>query len=75
MSPIPQLAFKIKNYKCFGDQLTGFEVLCPMNLIVGRNNSGKSSLLELVEYLTSPKDLSSLAHQGKRPEVVTLIDP
>ncbi|WP_144394822.1 ATP-dependent nuclease [Pleionea sediminis] len=41
---------KARNYKCFEDE-TGFEKFCRVNLIVGRNNAGKSSLLDLIECL------------------------
>lgn len=42
-----ELGIKIKNYKCF-DEETGFDTIRRVNLIIGRNNSGKSSLLDLV---------------------------
>lgn len=47
-----ELAVKIENYKCF-KQETGFERILKVNLIVGRNNAGKSSLLDLIEAITS----------------------
>lgn len=43
-----ELAIKAKNYKCFRDE-TGFDCLRRVNLIIGRNNAGKSSLLDLIE--------------------------
>ena len=46
---------KIKNYKCFGENEQGFEQILPINIIVGKNNSGKSTLLELVEHLITEK--------------------
>jgi len=62
---------KIRNYKCFGEAGAGFEELKPVNLIIGRNNSGKSSLIELAEYLTRPRDIRAFAHSGNTvPEVV-----
>ncbi|MCY9855320.1 ATP-dependent nuclease [Vibrio mediterranei] len=47
-----QLEIKVKNYKCFKEP-TGFERIQRVNLIIGRNNSGKSSLLDLIEAVTS----------------------
>ena len=51
---------KIKNYRLFKD----FEIpaLANVNLIVGENNSGKSSLLEAIHLLTSDDVRSSLFH-------------
>ncbi|MFA7326777.1 MAG: AAA family ATPase [Candidatus Kapaibacterium sp.] len=43
---------KLINYKCFDDSGQGFEKIMPINVIIGKNNSGKSSLIELVEYLS-----------------------
>lgn len=45
-------SIKVENYKCFKDE-AGFDVILRVNLIIGKNNSGKSSLLDLVEYVTS----------------------
>ncbi|CAN5326350.1 hypothetical protein BH11BAC5_BH11BAC5_12470 [soil metagenome] len=43
-------ALKVKNYKCFGDVPQGFERICPVNIIIGKNNAGKSSLIDLIEF-------------------------
>jgi predicted ATP-dependent endonuclease of OLD family len=45
------ISLKIVNHKCFGTTPQGFDNIFPINVIVGRNNSGKSSLLELVEAI------------------------
>ncbi|MDM7860557.1 AAA family ATPase [Alteromonas sp. ASW11-36] len=47
-----QLAVKVKGYKCFHDE-AGFDSIQRVNLIIGRNNSGKSSLLDLIDKVTS----------------------
>lgn len=47
-----KLAVKIKNYKCFKDE-TGFDTIRRVNLIIGRNNVGKSSLLDVIEIVAS----------------------
>lgn len=41
------------NYRCFGypDKPAGFSVIKPINLIIGKNNSGKSHLLQLVKWM------------------------
>jgi len=41
----------IHNYKCFGEEGGGFDKICPINVIIGKNNSGKSSLLDLIKFL------------------------
>ncbi len=46
-----KLAIRVKNYKCFKGE-TGFDDLQRVNIIIGRNNSGKSSLLDLIEIVT-----------------------
>jgi putative ATP-dependent endonuclease of OLD family len=43
------LQLKIKNYKCFGEVPQGFEQILPINIIIGKNNAGKSSILDMVK--------------------------
>ena len=40
-----------KGHGCFKEDWGGFEIIKPINVIIGRNNSGKSHLLDLVEAL------------------------
>ena len=40
-----------KGYSCFKKGWAGFDTIKPINVIIGRNNSGKSHLLDLVEAL------------------------
>jgi putative ATP-dependent endonuclease of the OLD family len=64
--PLNAVSLKVKNYKCFGDAPQGFEVIKPINVLIGRNNSGKSSLLDLIEHATSPKKFEqSSKYKGK----------
>jgi putative ATP-dependent endonuclease of the OLD family len=44
-------SIKVKNYKCFHDKLEGFEKILPINIIIGKNNSGKSTLIDLIENI------------------------
>jgi len=70
MNDLDKISIKVKNYKCFGDEESGFDKLCPINVIVGRNNAGKSTLLELIEYLVnSPTTFMQQGHRGFEPEV------
>lgn len=62
---------KAKNLKCFGEELQGYERLEKVNVIIGRNNSGKSTLIDLIEYAIKPNDeqLRALGHKNAAPEV------
>ena len=40
---------KISNYKCFNEPI-GFEEIKPINVIIGKNNIGKSSLIDMIEF-------------------------
>ena len=44
-----------KGYSCFKKDWAGFDTIKPVNVIIGRNNSGKSHLLDLVEALCDGK--------------------
>lgn len=43
---------KIRSFSCFKNNWAGFDEFKPITLIIGRNNTGKSHLLDLVELLT-----------------------
>jgi len=43
---------KIKNYKCFRSEFAGFDEIKPINIIIGRNNSGKSSLIDMLDFIS-----------------------
>lgn len=44
-----------KVHSCFKKDWAGFDTIKPINVIIGRNNSGKSHLLDLVEALCDGK--------------------
>lgn len=46
-------SIKIKNYKCFmaDNGYQGFDDIKPINIIIGKNNSGESKLLEALRYI------------------------
>lgn len=69
---LANVSIKISNYKCFAGIHQGFDVIKPINVLIGRNNSGKSSLLDLIEYAISPKKgyLELSGYKGKQPEVI-----
>jgi putative ATP-dependent endonuclease of the OLD family len=41
---------RFKGYRCFEDW-AGFDEIKPVNIVIGRNNSGKSTLMKLVEFV------------------------
>lgn len=43
-------SIKVSRYRCFGpDDPQGFDEIMPVNVIVGSNNTGKSSLLDVIK--------------------------
>jgi len=44
-----------RGHRCFRAGWAGFDTIKPINVIIGRNNSGKSHLLDLAEGLCSEK--------------------
>lgn len=68
---LSNVSLKVKNYKCFGDKPQGFDKILPINIIIGRNNTGKSTLLELIQYAVTPyPGFQNLKHGGGVPEVL-----
>lgn len=72
MTKPENLLLKVRHLKCFDKPEQGFDELKPINLIIGRNNSGKSTLLDLIEYaikgiMVVPK---SLWHAEQAPEMI-----
>ena len=45
-----RVSFKVRKYKCFAEEYQGFDTIKKFNIIIGKNNSGKSKLLEALEY-------------------------
>lgn len=46
-------SLKFRGHGCFVSEWAGFDRIKPVNLIIGRNNSGKSQLLDLVSMMCS----------------------
>ena len=65
-------SLKISNYKCFGEEPEGFDKIADVNIVVGRNNTGKSALLDIVELATrnqlSGNDRDK--HKGEKPQLL-----
>jgi AAA15 family ATPase/GTPase len=64
-------SIKIKNYKCFDSEGAGFEKIMPLNIIIGKNNSGKSSLIDLIRYLVERrKEVIGKGRNNNEPNVI-----
>lgn len=72
MTKFDSLSVRIKNYKCFGEEGQGLDQFLLINLIIGRNNSGKSTLLELIQHAISEKiDFPrSQWHANQTPQMI-----
>ncbi|MFC2146282.1 ATP-dependent endonuclease [Acidobacteriota bacterium] len=46
---------KFRGYRCFSKKWAGFDVIRPINIIIGKNNSGKSCLLDLLDQIITRK--------------------
>lgn len=67
---LKNVSIKIRNYMCFGEAPQGFESIKPINIIIGRNNTGKSRLLDLIEYLVDSKKFKGHLFNGKQSEIL-----
>lgn len=74
MNELLNFSIKVKNFKCFGEPEQGFDQIKPINIIIGRNNSGKSSLLEIIRAVTGKKDKADFPdkqwHKGSPPVII-----
>jgi len=53
---------KFRGHRCFKKDWSGFDAIKPINVIIGRNNSGKSHLLDLVTVLCA-QTIQQSGHQ------------
>ncbi|MFT5963948.1 MAG: putative ATP-dependent endonuclease of OLD family [Flavobacterium sp.] len=61
----------IKNFKCFDEEGCILENLKSINIIIGKNNSGKSSLIESIKFLTTNDNaFFQNKRNGLTPEII-----
>lgn len=61
----------LKNYKCFNEEGIFIERVFPINVVIGKNNSGKSSILDLILFLTKPNnEFLKLGRADKNADVI-----
>ncbi len=70
MTNLADISLKVRNYKCFASEEQGYERILPINLIIGRNNTGKSALLEIVGHVISNADLRRYSFKGQEPQIL-----
>src|ERR1051325_1720208 len=63
---------QVRHYKNFGDELVGYDEIKPINVVVGRNNVGKSSLIDLVECACTGAAIGGYAQRDGTPSEVLL---
>ena len=69
---IKHTKLRIQNYKSFGNDEQGFDGIEPINILVGRNNSGKSALLDLIQFSCGNYQFPAGTHNRAGPVNVTL---
>jgi len=79
---VENVVFKFKNYKCFKDEYAGFDKIMPINVIIGKNNSGKSSLTDILhsffgdpEIKEALKDTEFYVEKDVQDEVIKKLFP
>lgn len=66
-----EISIKIINYKSFKEE-SGFDVIQRVNLIIGRNNVGKSALLDIIESVAKSeyKFETSNWNNNEEPQII-----
>lgn len=70
---------KFKGHRCFRGDWAGFDSIRPINVIIGRNNTGKSHLLDLVSALCDKRTAGHWSYRFvgrlQEAELQTQFDP
>jgi len=63
-------SIRFKGHRCFKDHFAGFDEIRPVNIMIGKNNSGKSQMLDFVDALCT----GSVAKKGWSCEIAAVLD-
>ena len=65
------VSLKARNLKSIGNDFQGFSSFKPINLVIGKNNTGKSTLLDLVNIAVDKQTAipENMYRDGKKPEI------
>ena len=74
MANLDFLGIKARNLKCFGDTFQGIDAISPMNIIIGRNNTGKTSLLDMIYFAKTAHADEDLYHKGIEPQALITVN-
>lgn len=68
MTDLRRIGLKVAKYKCF-DTPAGFDQILPFNIIIGRNNVGKSALLDLLAFIVTRQNNQMLTLDNRDAEI------
>ena len=64
------ISLRLRNHRAFGADAHGIASVAPLNVLVGRNNAGKSSMLDALAFLCGDKDALSAVQGRALPQLV-----
>ncbi len=75
MNRFSEVSLFAQDFKCFGAESQGFAEIKPMNVIIGRNNTGKSALVDLVQSAIQHGPLNEHNHLHRVEPVLRMALP
>ena len=63
--PLAHYSVHVRYFKCFGESAQGWQRFEPINVVLGRNNSGKSSMIDLIRLWFSAGEIYDPARHGR----------
>jgi putative ATP-dependent endonuclease of the OLD family len=71
MKEFENLSIKVRNFLCFGNEYSGFDNFKLINVLIGRNNCGKSTLIEVIKSLCSNgQTILQLKHRNEKVDII-----
>lgn len=75
MTDYRDVSLNVSTYKSFGPQGGDIPKILPINVIIGRNNTGKSALIDVFEFLCDRKEIPARHHHRASPPQIRLSVP